>query len=231
MGFKPLRIAVGALLLCVPVLLAALAVPRLSEGLSIEPYELVKLAAIGGDPLAPETYHRAAVAYEDALPENGALLGWHAQFLALSSSVDSASIARTRAVALQALQHAPVDTNAWTVLCESEAAVSPDRGTRCLDISFPVTRYDWFSSNKRMSLVAYEWPYLDENLRDSAVGLILPMWDSNHWIDNSTLRWVLLDLSRTPNGRQLLLAGMAPDHAAVRDFNRWVIQEEIIGVH
>jgi hypothetical protein len=224
----PVRIVVVALLCCVPVMLAMLAAPRFLEGVRIEPFEAVKGAAIGDDPLPPEKYRLAATAFAETLPEDGEERGWYAEFLARSAGIDPKSIAKTRAAALAALSRAPVDTNAWTVLCEAEAAASAGRGTHCFDTAFPVIRYDWFTAGKRMSLLAYEWPYLDEPLRDGAVAVILPMWRSTQWTDGSTLRWQLLELSRSPNGRQMIQAGL-PDRSLVRDFNRWVVQEEIDG--
>jgi hypothetical protein len=80
-----------------------------------------------------------------------------------------------------------------------------------------------------MLLLAAEWPYLDGPLRDSAVNIVLPMWNTDEWSNGSTLRYVLLDLSRTANGRQLLLAGLISDPEALRSFNRWAIGERIYG--
>lgn len=227
MASMPTRIVIGALLLCVPAALATLAAPRFVEGLRIAPVQSVAVAVTVGDVLPVSHYRAAADEFGNAPVEDGADHAWQAVFLALSTGTDATSLQRTRAAAMQALVHAPLDTSAWTVLCEKEALFSNARAVACLDKGFPLMRYDWFTARNHLFSVANQWPYLDERLRDSAVKLILPMWRSPQWENGSTLRYVLLDLSNTPDGRQLLLAGLAPNRDELRAFNRWVILERI----
>ena len=51
------------------------------------------------------------------------------------------------------------------------------------------------------------------------------MWTVVWPISNATLRGVLYQLSFTENGRQLLRAGFAGHRAELRDFNRYIFEE------
>jgi len=223
----PARVIVGVMLFLVPATLLTLAVPRFQQGLQIEAVNRVTLAATGGQALPISLYDNAAAALGHTPSDDGEVLAWRAEFLALGTNgTADRDISR---MAILALLQAPVQARAWMVLCRYEAMRSPARGVTCLDKAFPLTRFDWFTARGRMLLIASEWPYLDEDLRDKAAAMILPMWNTTQWTDGSTLRYVLFDLSLSDNGRQLLRAGLFSDRQALRDFNRWVLQERING--
>jgi hypothetical protein len=225
---RPVRIVIGMLLLCVPTLLAYAAVPRLLFGLQTEPAHRSVLSATSSESVSVESAQIAAKDFEGAPSDDGDDEAQAAEFLARTAGANRATLSQVRKEVIDALTHAPTNPRAWTLLCEIKTTEQmPARTVTCLDTVFSLVRYDWFTADRRMRLVAYEWPYLDQGVRDSAVQLILPMWNSTDWIDGSTLRGALYDLSLSENGRQLLKAGMISDRQALRDFNRFVIHERM----
>jgi hypothetical protein len=222
---RPAKIVIGGIFLCVPVLLAALALPRFLLGASIEPYGGVIDSALLGVRLAPSTYHAASDALAGASDDDGESLTDRARVLVMSAEKDPATIAQSRALVVHALQDAPSNANGWTLLCQIDAHHAPTDAVACLDHAFTISPYDWYTAEWRMSLAANEWPFLDERVRDKAVSLVRPMWNTLGWTSELTLRGALYDLSSTENGRQLLRAGFAGHREELRDFNRYVIEE------
>ncbi len=219
----------GGMLLGVPAILSVLAAPRLVGGLGIEPaYRLVGEATLGV-PLSASATRAAASAYAGVATDDADNLAQRAEFLKLADGNDPRKLLEVRELLIRSLTHAPVNPRAWTLLCRVEAKQSPARAVACLDTGFFVAPFDWFITGQRMSLVAAEWPYLDERLRDAAANEILPMWNSAGWSNGRTLRYALYDLSRFSNGRQLLRAGFISDRKALFAFNRFVVQERING--
>ncbi len=224
-----IRVIFGVLLLSVPALLAWAAVPRFIFGLGTEGAHRLVLSATIGRSVPIESARAAAAAFEQAPRGDGDDRAWGAEFLALAARGNSVTLAQSRQLADEALADAPANPRAWTLLCALEANRSPALGVACLDTGFPIARYDWFTADWRMRLIAFEWPFLDETLRDSATSLILPMWNTAQWTNGMTLRPALYDLSRSDNGRQLLRAGLISDRETLRSFNRFVIRERIDG--
>jgi hypothetical protein len=222
------KIVIGVLFLSVPALLTYAAVPRMLFGLQTEPAHRLVLSATVGESVPVESAQIAAKVFERAPSDDGDDEAQAAEFLARTAGTNHTTLSQARREAIDALAHAPANPRAWTLLCEIKATEKvPSKVVACLDTVFSLVRYDWFTADRRMRLVAYEWPYLDQGLRDSAVELILPMWNSTQWIDGSTLRGTLYDLSRSEGGRQLLRAGLISDRQALRDFNRFVILERM----
>jgi len=221
----PAKIVIGGIFLCVPVLLAVLAVPRFLLGVRIEPFSGVIDSGLLGERLPPSIYRAASDALAGASDDDGESLSNRALVLVMSADRDPATIAQSRALVIHALQDAPSNTNAWTLLCQIDTRRAPTDAVACLDHAFAISPFDWYTAEWRMSLAAYEWPYLDERVRDKAVGLVLPMWNTLGWTNTFTLRHALYDLSFTENGRQLLRAGFAGHRSELRDFNRYIFEE------
>ena len=222
---RPAKIVIGGIFLCVPVLLAVLAVPRFLEGVRIEPYGGVIDSGLLGERLAPSTYRAASDALAGAADNDGESLSDRARVLVMSAQTDPATIAQSRALVVRSLQASPSNANAWTLLCQIEAHHAPTDAVACLNHAFAISPFDWYTAEWRMSLAADEWPFLDERVRDKAVGLVLPMWNTLGWTSGLTLHHALYDLSFTENGRQLLRAGFAGHRAELRDFNRYIFEE------
>jgi hypothetical protein len=225
----PVRVAFGAVLLLVPAVLACAAVPRLVFGLRSEAAHRLVQAAIFGQPVPGESARAAAAAFQQAPPGDGDDEAQAAEFLALAAGGDRAMYLRARQEVTVALAHSPANARGWTLLCEIDATLSPAHAVACLDTGFVIARYDWFTAGRRIKLVAYEWPFLDEPLRDTAARVIIPMWNTAQWANGLTLRDALYDLSRSDDGRQLLRAGLISDRAVLRRFNRFVIRERTDG--
>jgi len=219
------RIVIGGILFSVPVLLAAAAIPRLSEGLSAIAFHSVIDAGLLGETLPPVKYRAAADALAGASPDDGWSLTERAQVLTLSGVDNSATLAQARTIVVDALRDAPSNPTGWLLLCQIEAQQKSPDAVACLDNAFAVGAYDWYTAGRRMSLVASEWPYLTKPVRDKAVTYILPMWNTLGWPSGLTLRGPLYALSFTENGRQLLRAGFAGHRDDLRDFNRYIIEE------
>jgi hypothetical protein len=224
-----IRFIFGAFLLVVPALLADAAIPRLIAGARTETSHRLVLSAIFGQNIPIESARAAAETFEDVPTDDGDDRAQGAEFLSLAANDDPGMLVLARQHAVEALAHAPTNPRAWTLLCALETDRSPQRAVACLDTGFVIARYDWFTADWRMRLVAIEWPILDERLRDSATSLILPMWNSAQWSSGQTLRDALYDLSRSDTGRQLLRAGLVSDREALRSFNRFVIEERLSG--
>ncbi|HTW36535.1 MAG TPA: hypothetical protein VMD53_18095 [Rhizomicrobium sp.] len=222
---RPAKIVIGGLLLCVPALLAALALPRFMQGMRAEPFHRVIESAELGEHLPAETYRAAADALAGAPDEDGESLYERAQVLALSADNNSTTLLQARALTVQALRAEPTSPGAWLLLCQIDARQSSAAASRCLADAFAVAPYDWYTAERRMLLTASEWSYLDERARDKAVSVVLPMWTVVWPINNATLRGTLYELSFTKNGRQLLRAGFAGHRDDLRDFNRYIIEE------
>ena len=225
MTSMPLRIVVGGLLLSVPVVLATLAIPRLSQGLGVVGFRAVIDQGLLGAKLPAIQYRAAADALADASPEDGESLTERAQVLALSGTDNPATLAAAHSLVVDALRDAPSNPSGWLLLCQIEAQQKSAGAVGCLDNAFAIGAYDWYTAGRRMSLVASEWPYLTEPVRDKAVTYIMPMWNTTGWSSGLTLRQDLYALSFTQNGRQLLRAGFAGHRDDLRDFNRYIIEE------
>jgi hypothetical protein len=219
------RIVVGGILLCVPALLAALAVPRLSQGLSVIAFHSVIDRGLLGAKLPAIQYRAAADALADTSPRDGESLTERAQVLTLSAADNPATLAEARNLVVDALRDGPSNPTGWLLLCQIEAQQKSKGAVDCLSNAFSIGSYDWYTAGRRMSLVASEWPYLTEPVRDKAVTYILPMWNTLGWPSGFTLREPLYALSFTENGRQLLRAGFAGHRDDLRDFNRYIIEE------
>jgi hypothetical protein len=223
----PAKLIIGGILLCVPVLLALAALPRFSQGLRIEPASNALATITLGQPLPLSSYKVAAAAYDGTPDSDGADLTELAEFSALAAGDDAEKLLALRPLAVRALAHDPLNPRAWNTLCTIETKVSPSAAVDCLDRALAIVPYDWFTAPQRMSLVAHEWPFLDEKLRNRAVSLIEPMWNSAKWSNMMSLRGELFILSLSPEGRQLLRAGLTRD--SLRDFNRFIIEERVYG--
>jgi hypothetical protein len=227
----PAKIVIGGLLLCVPVFLAVLAVPRFLQGTRTEGFQGVVESASSGVRLESSTYRAAADAYAGTTPDDGEGMANFAQVLALTSEYDPAIVSRSRELAVQALRDAPSNPQAWLLLCQIEQRRTPQAAVACLDHAFAIAPYDWYTTGRRMSLVADEWPYLDQPLRDKAVSLVLPMWRTTDpdWLFVLHFYDELYALTATENGRELLRAGFTPDREALRSFNRFIIDQRYNG--
>ena len=139
-----------------------------------------------GERLAPSTYRAASDALAGASDDDGESLSERALVLVLSAEKDPATIAQSRALVIRALQDAPSNSNAWLLLCQIDARRAPTDAVACLDHAFAISPFDWYTAEGRMSLAANEWPYLDERVRDKAVSLVRPMWNTLGW--TNTLR-------------------------------------------
>jgi hypothetical protein len=227
MGATPLpaKIVIGGLLLCIPAFLAVFAVPRLVQGARTEAFHGVVQSASSGERLALSTYHAAAAAYSKTSPSDGEGMADYAQVLVLTSEYDPAILAHSRELAVQALRDAPSNPQAWLLFCQIESRRTPQAAVACLDQAFAIAPYDWYTAGRRMSLVADNWPYLDQPLRDKAVSLVLPMWRTTEpeWHFPLHFYFELYALTTSDNGRALLRAGFSPDREALRAFNRFVI--------
>jgi hypothetical protein len=226
---RPAQIVIGGLLLCVPALLVALALPRLMQAVRVEPFHRIIDSAQLGLRQPPALYRAAADALAETPEDDGESLSARAQVLVLSADKDAAILAQSRALAVSALRAEPTNPDAWLVLCQIDAQQAASAANRCLANAFTIAPYDWYTAERRMLLTADEWPYLDERVRDKAVSVVLPMWTIVWPISNYTLRGVLYELSSTENGRQLLRAGFAGHRSELRDFNRYVIETRIYG--
>jgi hypothetical protein len=225
---RPAQIVIGGILLCVPVLLVVLAAPRFQQGVSAEPFHHVIDSAELREHLPASAYRDAANALAGAPGDDGESLADRAQLLALSAENDSATIAQARGLVVQALRAEPSAPDAWLLLCQIDARHAPAAANDCLANAFAISPYDWYTTERRMSLVAGQWPYLSGHVRDRAVSFILPMW-TTVWPNDTTLHGVLYELSFTEDGRQLLRAGFAGHRSDLRDFNRYVIEENSYG--
>lgn len=174
-------------------------------------------------------YRDAANALAGAPRGDGESLADRAQVLALSAENNSATIAKSRDLVVQALRAQPSNPDAWLLLCQIDARHAPAAANDCLADALAISPYDWYTAERRMSLVAGQWPYLSERVRDRAVSLILPMWNTAGWTSEITLRGALYELSFTEDGRALLRAGFAGHRGELRDFNRYIIEENTDG--
>lgn len=235
----PIKVVIGILLLSVPIFFVYTAMPRLALGLQIEPASrLVQLATFQAS-IPIDVARSAASAFAKAPSDDGDDIAQAAEFLVLHADGDQNTISRSRQMVLLALAHAPANSGAWTLLCELETLRAPRYAVACLKTNFDIARYDWFTADQRMQIAALEWPYLDEQLRDEAASLVLPMWYTTQWktdwnrdatyFDANFLRDALFRLSKSDNGRQLLRAGFASDLDALRTFNRYTLEERANG--
>jgi hypothetical protein len=226
---SPAKIVIGGLLLSVPALLVVLALPRFLQGVAAEPYHRVIDSAELGENLPAATYRDASRALAGASDNDGESLYERAQLLVLSAQTDPSTIAQARILDVRALRAEPSSPSAWLLLCQIDALKSPSDADTCLANAFAVGPYDWYTADRRMLLAAKEWPFLDENTRNKAVSVVLPMWTVVWPISNATLRGVLYQLSFTEDGRQLLRAGFAGHRDDLRAFNRYIIDENAYG--
>jgi hypothetical protein len=224
------RLTAMLAMLSVPVILATLAIPRLVVGLHREQALATLNAADAGKKMPPAIYLAVAKTLKAAPAEDAYDVLNRAELEAYGAGGNSTILAEARDGAELSLANDPTNPRGWDLLCALRARINSYEAVRCLDAEFAVARYDWYTTENRMQLIAYEWPYLDVQLRNSAAGLILPIWHTQTWdVHNPGLRYTIYDLSTTTNGRQLLLAGLQGDPETLREVNRWIILKMMDG--
>lgn len=228
------RLLLAAILLCVPVALAWLALPRLEIGIKIAPTAEVMEGVVTSEPLPRERFVAAAAAFANLPDDDGDGMAQKAEFEALAAGENKGQLLKAREDAIASLMLQPTNPRTWTVLCEIEAATSTgyasaSRVVTCLDKVFMVAPLDWFTAPSRMKLVVVEWPFLDSRLRNEAVALVLPMWHTDNMSNARTLRVVLKDMNQTQDGRAILRAGLASEPGQLHAFYHWMIEEALNG--
>ncbi len=222
------KLSLGTLLLVIPALLAIAAWGRFVQGLYVEPLQPVVDETIDGDELSVSLYEQAASLLRETPLDDGDQLAWRGRFEALAAGSDPARLRTARVLTEAALRQSPANIDAWTTLCGLDAAMAADTSP-CLGRAFRVGAYDWYTAQRRMMIAAAAWSYLSEDVRDRAVSLVKPMWETDHWPDGSSLHPALFELARSDGGRQMLRAGLMSDAEAFKAFKRALIMDEVRG--
>src|SRR5271166_2604900 len=127
------RLIFAVVLLSVPALFAHAAVPRLLFGLRTDGADRVIQSVTLGQSVPAASARAVAAAFDRAPLDDGDDRARGAEFRALSSPGDSATLSQSREALLEALTHAPANSRAWTLLCEIEAKRAPPSAVACLD--------------------------------------------------------------------------------------------------
>jgi hypothetical protein len=224
-GRTVLAAAIG---LIIPAVLIFLATPRLIEGVGAERALSAVNAAVNGTRLPIDRWRLAADDLGTTLPDNGDGQIRRAEMIYLAANGDTAGLAAARAVVVDGLTLAPANPRGWTLLCEIDARIARAYAPRCMDTGFFVAPFDWFVAGRRALLAADLWPVLDADVQDAAARRVRLMWESDHW-DDHRVKFVLFDVYQAPNGAALLTAGFKADKDELREFNRWLIRQQMYG--
>jgi hypothetical protein len=224
-GRTVLAAAIG---LIIPAVLIFLAIPRLIEGVGAERALPAVNAAVSGTRLPIDRWRLAADDLGATMADNGDGQVRRAEMIYLAANGNAAGLAAARAVAVDGLTLAPTNPRGWTLLCEIDARIARADAPRCMDTGFFVAPFDWFVAGRRALLAADLWPMLDADVQDAAARRVRLMWESDHW-DDHRVKFVLFDVYKAPNGAALLTAGFKVDKDELREFNRWLIRQQMYG--
>jgi len=214
--------------LIVPAVLILLAVPRLIEGVGAERALPAVNAGVSGDRLPIDRWRYAANDLSLTMPNNGDGLIRRAEMLYLAANGNLEGMAQAKAVVIDGLTLAPANPRGWTLLCEIDARIALSEAPRCMDTGFFVAPFDWFVARRRALLAAQLWPMLDADTQEAAARRVRLMWESDHW-DDHRVKFALYDVYQAPNGAALLTAGFRSDKDELREFNRWLIRQQMYG--
>ncbi len=212
--------------LIVPAVLILLATPRLIEGVGAERALPAVNAAVNGGRLPIERWRYAADDLASTLPDDGDGLIRRAEMMYLAANGNAQGLAQAKSVVTDGLTRAPTNPRGWTLLCEIDARIARSEAPRCMDTGFFVAPFDWFVAPRRALLAADLWPTLDTDVQEAAARRVRLMWESDHW-DDHRVRDVLYDVYKMPNGAALLTAGFKFNKDELREFNRWLIHQQI----
>ncbi len=225
----PVRVSIGLVLLCVPVALISLAWPRAVQGYRTAfAHPIIGMVTADTD-LSIPLYATTANAFAHTPNDDADGLAWRAEFMDLAAAGSHRSDSIIRGLLLTSLAQSPVNPRSWTLLCELRQAESAMKGIACLRDAFRAGAFDWFVIERRLKLAATDWAFLDKPLRDEAVSLVKPMWHTDDWPSKMTLRFVLMRMLDSENGRQLILAGLDAEPHGIQDFVTWVVMVKLYG--
>ena len=219
-------IAVFGLLL--PLILIVLAVPRMLEGVALARARQATAASLVEEKFPLQGYAAAASELRSVLPDDGDNLIRQAELVAHAANGQAAGLAQARAIAVTGLLHSPANPRGWTLLCEIDDRINRPAAPACMETGFFIAPFDWFTARRRAILAADLWPDLSDDVRQAAARRVRMMWESDRW-DDHRVKFSLYDVYRTPNGPQLLGAGMRDNRDELREMNRWLIQQAMYG--
>ena len=202
------------LLVAVPVVLCALAIPRFTESASSPVVTGVETDRLFAREVPRERLARASRDLRQIAPGDGDALAWRAEIDAIRAGSNVDALQNARATLLESLSHAPANPRAWTLLCELEIRIDRGRAAACMDTAFYVGPFDWFLAQRRTLLSAWLWPQLDRDTQDAAARRLHLIWDDRQ------LHGIALDAGLEPNGAALVMAAFAHDNASLAAFER-----------
>lgn len=206
------RIVLSVLLLLPGVLLIALALAPLRDGVSTDSVIPVQKYLILQSPLPKALYVRAFPALASAHPDDGT-----AKIFAVEAAIAAgASPASQTQLLIAGLEDAPANPRGWMFLSDALASANPDRAAEALGQSFTLAPYDYWIAGDRAQRAAKLWPRLNSYDRASALRQVILLWEE------PLLRPQIADLLQTPEGLALLTRAFAGRPDELRELNRWV---------
>jgi hypothetical protein len=209
-------------LLLVPSALAALAWPRLQNGVALAGIKHVVDERLRGRSLAKDKLQAARFAVS-APSENGETLLWRAELDGMLAGKDPNGLEAARLETIAALKADPANPRTWTLLCELDTNLKRSDAGTCLDTAFYVGPFDWYVARRRAVLAAYLWPSLDDDTKDAAARRLRLMWESNI-AGYPLMRPILYDVAQVPFGRVMIDKAFAHDRWTLHAIDVWLMR-------
>jgi tetratricopeptide (TPR) repeat protein len=196
-----------------PIMIIALAVPRLASGAAGEAAFPVPIYIVMNYPLPQKTYANAARILGATNSYDGDQTISEAEAAADSGVAPSQTIQLVRG----GLMHAPVNARGWTLLADAYLAEKNVRaGAQALSLALTLGPFDYWVAGRRARACAALWNVLGAIDRDACENQARLLWDA------SDLRPQLIPLVQTQEGVQLLTRAVDNDPQQVRDINRFL---------
>jgi len=196
-----------------PVVIVALAVPRLVSGVAADAAFPVPIYMVMNYPLPQRTYANATRILERTDWRDG-----DQTIAAAEAAADSGSAPnRTIMLVRRGLAHAPVSARGWILLAEAFSAEKNEgAAARALSPALTLGPFDYWIAGRRARACAALWNVLGASDRDACGSQARLLWD------NPILRPQIVRLLQTREGAQFLLRAIDNDPQQIRDINRFL---------
>jgi hypothetical protein len=196
-----------------PVLVVALAIPRLMSGAAAEAAFPVPIYMVMNYPLPQKAYANAAHILERTDPNDGD------QTIAAAEAASDSEATPDRTIALvrKGLMHAPVSARGWTLLAEDSLATKNEKaGAQDLSLALILGPFDYWVAGRRARACAILWSTLNASDRLACENQTRLLWEV------PALRPQILPLVQTQSGGQLFIRAIDNDPQNIRDINRFL---------
>ena len=209
--------AMRAVLLCPPLLLSIVALPRFASGVALEAAFPVPSYMSTARALPLRAYRETARALAEADAADGESQIARGRAAYLSGEVGPQVIAMTD----NGISHAPSLAAGWTLLAALRTPVDRARAAAAVSVALELAPHDYYLAVWRARVAAPLWPDLDVDTRENAARQVRAIWSDRS--QRHGLRTILV----AADGPTLVTYAMKDDPNGLRALNRMVARERL----